>query len=140
MIKIHKKPKTQPIVTQNLNTSQESPQDLFKVGDKVIVVHHGPKKVRTIIGTSISRFTGSVLYNLNNESTYYAGDLKKLNPTKQDARTACADQEELCFIDMVGFLQQGIPQELMDNPVRGDMTHVRMNGAWHIFFTGPMSQ
>jgi hypothetical protein len=131
MIKINKKPKTQPAVTQNLNTSQ----DLFKVGDKVIIIHEEVKVIRTISSIKIGEFTGLPLYFCNSDTRgYYARELKKLNPTKQEARIACANQEELCFIDAGGFLQQGIPQEVLNNPVRNDITHVRMNGVWHVFF------
>jgi hypothetical protein len=134
MIKINKKPKIQK---QDLNTSEP----LFKVGDKVIVIAEEIKTIRTVDSIEIGCFSGRTIYFCgSNFDGHYVTELKKLNPTQQEARIACANQEELCFINLIGVLQQGIPQELMNNPVRGDMTHVRMNGAWHVFFTGPMSQ
>jgi hypothetical protein len=133
VIKIHKKPKIQK---QDLNTSQ----DLFKVGDKVIVAHHLPKEVRIIIGTSISRFTGNVLYDLNNESTYYAGDLKKLNPTKQEARIACANREELCFVDLCGVFRQCVPEITKASPISSSIYYVGANNTCYGFVVGPIVQ
>lgn len=134
MIKINKKPKIQK---QDLNTSEP----LFKIGDKVIAIYQNKKEVITITSIRTGFFTLRTIYCFNNSlDGYYAEELKKLNPTKQDVRIANMNREELCFIDLGGVLQQGIPQELIDNPIRGDMTHVRMNGAWHVFFTGPISQ